>query len=225
MTFDRELSTFQLRFATKFSADAFCHWLSEADELSSSLSVVVNSSKILLNQDSEPFVPMPTDDVADTENLNELQMDEEGKQRAIERLYHYYNYLILEQNRERLYARPEEYQNLNRAIRENREVGQGELSKNLLLQMDPDDEFASYALGYRSKLSEDTSKYHPEIQVRYSNDQMLRIYKNLGKFDHPLSQLSNFGISSRDYERIDVMSLLTTEKADIMTEFLKEDID
>jgi hypothetical protein len=159
-----------LRFATKFSADAFCHWLSEAEEISPSLSVVANSSKILLNQDSEPFVPMPTDDVEDTENLNELQMDEEGKQRAIERLYHYYNYLILEQNRERLYARPEEYQNLNRAIRENREVSQGELSKNLLLQMDPDDEFASYALGYRSKPSGDTCKYHPEIQVRYSND-------------------------------------------------------
>lgn len=54
---------------------------------------------------------------------------------------------------------------------------------------------------------------------------MLRIYKNLGKFDHPLSQLSNFGISSRDFPRIEVMSLLMTEKADIMTEFLKEDID
>jgi hypothetical protein len=54
---------------------------------------------------------------------------------------------------------------------------------------------------------------------------MLRIYKNLGKFDHPLSQLSNFGISSRDFSTIEVMSLLMTEKADIMTEFLKEDID
>lgn len=109
-----------MRFATRFSADAFCHWLSEADELSPSLSVIANSSKILLNQDSEPFIPMPTNDDATTEILSELQMDEEGKQRAIERLYHYYNYLILEQNRERLYARPEEYQNLNRAIRENR---------------------------------------------------------------------------------------------------------
>lgn len=97
-------------------------------------------------------------------------MDEEGKQRAIERLYHYYNYLILEQNRERLYARPEEYQNLNRAIRENREFGEFVQSKNLLLQMDPDDEFASYALGFRSKPTDDSSKYHPEIQVRYSND-------------------------------------------------------
>lgn len=130
----------------------------------------------------------------------------------------------MEQNRDRLYARPEEYQNLNRAIRENKE-GEGELSKNLLLQMDPDDEFASFALGYRSKPSEDSSKFHPEIQVRYSNDQMLRIYKNLGKFEHPLSQLSVYGISSRDFHRIETMSLLTAEKADIMTEFLKEDID
>ncbi len=167
---------------------------------------------------------MPTDDDEGAENLSEPQMDEEGKQRAIERLYHYYNYLILEQNRDRLYARPEEYQNLNRAIRESKE-SEGELSKNLLLQMDPDDEFASFALGYRSKPSEDSSKFHPEIQVRYSNDQMLRIYKNLGKFEHPLSQLSVYGISSRDFHKIETMSLLTAEKADIMTEFLKEDID
>jgi hypothetical protein len=213
-----------LRFATRFSADAFCHWLSEDDELSSSLAIIANSSKILLNQDSEPFIPMPTDDDEGAENLSEPQMDEEGKQRAIERLYHYYNYLILEQNRDRLYARPEEYQNLNRAIRESKE-SEGELSKNLLLQMDPDDEFASFALGYRSKPSEDSSKFHPEIQVRYSNDQMLRIYKNLGKFEHPLSQLSVYGISSRDFHKIETMSLLTAEKADIMTEFLKEDID
>lgn len=79
LTFDREISTFQLRFATRFSADAFCHWLSEDDELSSSLAVIANSSKILLNQDSEPFIPMPTDDDEGAENLSEPQMDEEGK--------------------------------------------------------------------------------------------------------------------------------------------------
>jgi len=53
--------------------------------------------------------------------------------------------------------------------------------------MDPDDEFASYALGYRSKPNQDSSKFNPDIKIRYNNDQFLRIYKNLGKFEHPLS--------------------------------------
>lgn len=74
---------------------------------------------------------------------------------------------------------------MNRAVREG--SNQDGRSKNLLLQMDPDDEFASYALGYRSKPNQDSSKFNPDIKIRYNNDQFLRIYKNLGKFEHPLS--------------------------------------
>lgn len=72
-------------------------WLQEDEELSQQLSVLANSSKIQLNQDSEPFLPMPTNDDDQEEEVEIPNLvDEEAKQRAIERLYHYYNYLILE---------------------------------------------------------------------------------------------------------------------------------
>ncbi len=67
--------------------------------------------------------------------------------------------------------------------------GSATQDKNLLLQMDPDDEFASYALGFRSKVNADNANMHPEISMRYSNDQFLLIYKNLGRFEHPLNRI------------------------------------
>ena len=91
--------------------------------------------------------------------------------------------------------------------------------------MDPDDEFASYALGYRTKPSQDASKFNPDISIRYNNDQLLRIYKNLGKFEHPLTQMQNYGLDPRDDGRSELLAQITTIKPDIMTEFLKEDID
>ena len=132
---------------------------------------------------------MPTDDIDDFNHRphQTLSFDAESKQKAIEKLYHYYNYLILEQNRDRLYARPEEYQSLDRAVKENQDHGVS--GKNILLQMDPDDEFASCALGYKAKSDGVRQNVHPEIKVRYSNDQFLRIFKNLGKFEHPMSLL------------------------------------
>ena len=67
-----------------------------------------------MNQDSEPFIPVATDDeeeVFEEDNIVE-------KQKTVEKLYHYYNFLLLDQNRERLLAHPEEYANLERAVKE-----------------------------------------------------------------------------------------------------------
>jgi len=37
--------------------------------------------------------------------------------------------------------------------------------------------------------------------------------------------MSLYGLDPRDYERTEILDFITTHKPDIMTEFLKEDID
>ena len=96
----------------------------------------------------------------------------------------------------------------------------------MLLKMDTNDEFTSIALGYRQgERAEDGEKYNPDIKIRYSNDQLLRIYKNLGKFEHPLSNVRSYGVDEHDSERLYLLDMITLNKPDLMPELLKDDID
>jgi hypothetical protein len=102
-------------FISQHSAGAFLHWL-EDQGLSTIYRVIANSSKICLDMVSEPFVPLDEKDIQEVceEICEEPQKDvvqssrenseelEANKKRTIEKLYHYYNFLLLEQNRDRL---------------------------------------------------------------------------------------------------------------------------
>jgi hypothetical protein len=131
------------------------------------LQVICNSSKIVLKLDSEPYVPQ----------ANPMQIQE--RKRTIADMYHYYNYILMNKNNNNASA------SLDRSNFEDID------SRLLLLKMDKMDEVASAALGFNGhtqskKHESDNSFKNPAISIRYSNEDLLKIFKNLGRFEHPL---------------------------------------
>lgn len=102
-----------MTFVSSYSADAFVEWL-EGHELTSIFKIIVNSSKISLDTDCEPFLPCELAHIeeeanpsAKPESEQDSAANEEIKKRTIEKLYHYYNFLLAEQNRDILGGRPD----------------------------------------------------------------------------------------------------------------------
>jgi len=60
--------------------------------------------------------------------------------------------------------------------------------------MNKNDEFTSIVLGFNEGpiLQARPNGQHPDINIRYSNDQLLKIYKNLGGFVNPMTQIRDF---------------------------------
>lgn len=72
----------------------------------------MNSHKINLRLECEPFDPsqIPAPDCSQSQ-IDPKTVEEE-KVKTVSRLYHYYSFLLLEQNRERLFSHPEKYKEL-----------------------------------------------------------------------------------------------------------------
>lgn len=92
--------------------------------------------------------------------------------------------------------------------------------------MDHNDEFACLALGFKVDHQRVINpNHHLEISVRYSNDQLLRIFKTLGRFDHPLTCLESFGLKEDNPETRSILETLTQHKPDVVLEIVRDDID
>lgn len=69
-----------------------------------------------------------------------------------------------------------------------------ESEKNLLLDMNRNDELASIALGFKSDSKKVIQPENEEISIRYSKSQLLNIFKKMGNYVHPADQLSYFDV-------------------------------
>lgn len=69
-----------------------------------------------------------------------------------------------------------------------------ESEKNLLLDMNRNDELASIALGFKSDSKKVLHPENEEISIRYSKSQLLNIFKKMGNYVHPADQLSYFDV-------------------------------
>jgi hypothetical protein len=69
-----------------------------------------------------------------------------------------------------------------------------ETEKNLLLDMNRNDELASIALGFKSDSKKVLQPENEEISIRYSKSQLLNIFKKMGNYVHPSDQLSYFDV-------------------------------
>lgn len=100
---------------------------------------------------------------------------------------------------------------------------------NLLLNMDASDEVTSMTLGYKDPSATENwpvnPRHHPEIQVRYSNEDLLKIFKTLGNFEHPLSSPETFKLSGIDGERLLIFDDITTSRPDVVLEIVRDDIE
>lgn len=153
-----------LKFFTTYSSEAFIDWLSNPrNEYSGIFGVLANSSKITFSADSEPFVPsletMPLIgmDYMGNEDMDYQYQQQQSvtKQQIVERLHMYYSNLILQKNR------------VANAVPLNLQSNPKVSEKNLLLDMDMQDELASIALGFK-KDSKKISHTNSEISIRYT---------------------------------------------------------
>lgn len=69
------------------------------------------------------------------------------------------------------------------------------------------------------------SSYNPEIKIRYTRDELLKIFKSLGRFEHPLSQAEKFSLFNLESDRLETFDDLMTVRPDVVLEMLKEDIE
>jgi hypothetical protein len=54
----------------------------------------------------------------------------------------------------------------------------------------------------------------------------LKIYKNLGGFAHPMTQIENFGITpDKEAQVLDILCLLMDPMPDLIPEILRDDLD
>ena len=89
--------------------------------------------------ESEPYNPPPS-------------CDEDDKKRTVESLYNYYSYLLMEQNREKLFSWSERYKELAVLAEAQRATLEEVKPPNPLLEMNLNDEFTSLALGFHDLL-------------------------------------------------------------------------
>lgn len=224
LTCNDEAKVVHLRFMTHYSSEAFEDWVLDDP----SFGIVANSQRIVMSLDSEPFVPAPAS-------------DETEKKRTVESLYNYYSYLLMEANREKLFSQTERYKELaimaevQRAtadvlpshLLEAKRATLDEPPNNPLLEMNINDEFTSLALGFSNDRRPQVSSQHlsSAIGVRYTKDQVLRIYKTLGQFESPLSHPHAFKLQADDPEIREIFESLTTPKPDVVIELVREDIE
>jgi hypothetical protein len=98
-----------------------------------------------------------------------------------------------------------------------------ETEKNLLLDMNMNDELASIALGFKSESKKVVPQENVEISIRYSKSQLLNIFKKMGNYVHPADQLSYFDVPlEKEKETMEVLDLITDPQPDIMLELLKD---
>jgi hypothetical protein len=92
--------------------------------------------------------------------------------------------------------------------------------------MGSSDELTSIALGFKrdghGAKNYPTAFQHPDIAIRYSKEELLSIYKSLGKFEHPNISPEIFSIKP---EAMQLFSQLSNPKPDVIPEILREDLE
>lgn len=97
--------------------------------------------------------------------------------------------------------------------------------EDLLLTLDENGEAASEVLGFKKhksqneeeenktpKVQSSSANKNPEIHIRYSQKEMLRIFKTLGRFEHPLQTMSSFKLKEDDIDTQLILEDLTNPK-------------
>jgi hypothetical protein len=60
--------------------------------------------------------------------------------------------------------------------------------------------------------------------VRYTNEDILKIFKGLGRFEHPLINLTTFHLDERNEETRFLMETMTHPKPNVILELLRDDM-
>lgn len=134
-------------------------------------------------------------------------------------MYSYYNYLLLESSREELNQLDPKF----RQIRYNVD----NTTDDLLLALDNSTEVMRAALE-KSTLNplDDTQQmsfanHHSEIVHRYSNSELVGIFKKLGRFVHPKDAMEHLKIKENDKEIFNILLSITNDKPNVVLENLK----
>ncbi|CDW88895.1 UNKNOWN [Stylonychia lemnae] len=243
----------QIQFRSKFSSQAFTHWLNKY--YSDVLSVVCNSSDLVLQIDAEPYNPK-----------NEINLESE-KKRIVEKMYQYYNYLLLDQNKDRIRKENNNNTTMNASTnvtannltlknqtsnlnstrdlmlkqsksetsylldKTHRDTNDAKAQGSLLLKTDTIDDEVTTALGFVQKNpfkqcdEGEQSLKHPDISIRYSMHELLMIFKVTGRFDHPLTSMSSFKMDENDKDAKKILCEITNKKPNVILNLLNFDQD
>lgn len=61
---------------------------------------------------------------------------------------------------------------------------------------------------------------HPEIKIRYTSVELLRIFKKLGRFEHPLNCMDLFGLDPNNDSLREILTELTNPRPNVILELL-----
>eukprot|EP00347_Sterkiella_histriomuscorum_P016937 403351281 len=277
LSFDQVSMQIQIQFLTTFSTDAFTAWLQRY--YPEELQIVCNTAAMVLSLDAEPFKPKkkPFDIEAE-------------KKKVIEKMYRYYNYLIVDKSQDMYRARytlpyltvPEvkskafqdqpaalTSENLKKftQIQDSQiQTKQQSLPPKMssLLKFDQTDKKAIEALRYhqthhqyfetrghrvmndhamhnsyhQGQIIKDSSLFnnsfqpaktdeismeHPDIQIRYTSEQMREIFKTLGRFEHPLNIMETYGLNPNDASLRETLIELTKPRANVNLDLIDSD--
>lgn len=64
---------------------------------------------------------------------------------------------------------------------------------------------------------------HPDIKIRYTNYELLKMFKNCGRFDHPLNNMDLFKLNPDNQEIKDILIELTTPRPNVVLYLLQND--
>jgi len=196
-----ESNLFQISLPSKYSSLAFTQWLERY--YAGVLAVVFDSQSAVLQAGAQPYCP------------KFVERCEREKKKTVAKMYQYYNSLFIQQHLERV-----------------SELGDGRLGglpslpavaspeDDLLLRRCASDEDAAKVLGLNRANSKAEARpdRHPEIAIRYSNAELLAVFKKLGRFEHPLTCAQNFKIGDEG-----AVKELTKAKPNVVIELLKEE--
>ena len=96
----------------------------------------------------------------------------------------------------------------------------------MLLKTDTIDEEVTSALGFTLKSTMRTSDgknsngSQVEIQKRYTMQELLQIFKNTGRFDHPLTCMTYFKLDEDDLDAKKILGEITNKKPNVLLHLL-----
>lgn len=198
---------------TRYSSQAFTEWLERY--YTGVLQVVFSSESAVFAPEAEPFAPKFFDRF------------EKEKKKTVAKMYQYYNNLFIQQHLERVNDLCKTKLNESNLIHDFDELAPvlplaSAPDYNLLLKRCASDDDAAKVLGLnRHTNGRSHIEKHPEISIRYSNSELLAIYKKLGRFEHPLGCLESFHI---DQKNAHILKELTKAKPNVVIDLLKDEV-
>ncbi len=83
------------------------------------------------------------------------------------------------------------------------------------------------ALGFKDNLKPIQRKnpnHHPEISTRYSNEELLQIFKSQGHFEHPIMNPTAYKLRPGNPEILLLFEEMTTVRPNVVLELIRDEI-